>query len=425
MATVLLERYINVLTEKHIVFTILITSIMFLIFVTDLQYTTELYIGVLYLIVVMLSLWLPSATYTFFFAIFSTVLAAFGYFYSIYNISPMTYMYQPNFINLSMTLAAIWITTIIAIYIKGITISLKKHEIIHSAILDASIDPILMISKQGIIETASKTIARTFGWTAEEIVGKSFDSILTHQYKDKYNSIIIQQDNIVDSTLLGNTQEAICINRMHREFPCEISLNYIEIPELEESFFTAVLRDISIRKSYEQKLGWLSSHDDLTKIYNRRYFNIQIDKEWRRMLRSREPLALIILDIDYFKSYNDSLGHQIGDQCLIKIASCLQDSSRRAGDVVARYGGEEFVLLLPATDLDGAKTVGENIQRCISNLNIPHPNSQTSKKITVSLGIAAMIPLRGCSYERLIRFADQALYTAKQNGRNKFCVYQD
>lgn len=425
MATIQLERYANILTKKHIVFTILITSIMLLIFVTDLQYTTELYIGVLYLIVVMLSVWLPSTKYTFFFAIFSTVLAMLGFFYSVYNISPAAYMYQPNFINLSLTVAAIWITTVIAMYIKSITLALKTQQITHAAILDASIEPIVMINKDGIIATASKTIAKTFGWTAEEIIGKKFDSLLSHQYKDIYNSTIINHDNMLNSGLIGNTQEATCINRMRREFPCEISLNYIEIPELGESFFTAVLRDISVRKSYEQKLGWLSSHDDLTKIHNRRYFNTQIDKEWRRMLRSQEPLALIMLDIDHFKNYNDSLGHQIGDQCLLKIATCLQESSRRAGDIVARYGGEEFVLLLPATGLEGAKKVAENIQHYISKMNIMHPNSVTSKKVTVSLGIAVMVPLLGCSHERLIRFADQALYTAKQNGRNKFCVYKD
>jgi diguanylate cyclase (GGDEF)-like protein/PAS domain S-box-containing protein len=425
MSSVQLERHINILTEKHIVFTILITSIMLIIFVTDLQYSTELYIGVLYLIVVMLSLWLPSTTYTFFFAMFSTVLAGMGYFFSVYNISPLTYINQPNFINLAMTLAAIWITTVIAIYIKGISIALKKQQIIYSAILDASIDPIVIISKEGVIETASKTIARTFGWDVEEISGKKFDSLLTHQYKDKYNSIITQYDDMLGSELIGKTQEAMCINRMHREFFCEISLNYIQIPELKESFFTAVIRDISIRKSYEHKLGWLYAHDDLTKIYNRRYFNLQIDREWRRMLRSQQPLALILVDIDHFKSYNESLGHQIGDQCLIKIANCLNESSRRAGDTVARYGGEEFALLLPVTTLEGAKKVAESIQQSITHLNIPHPSSETSKKVSVSLGIAVMTPLRGCSYERLIRFADQALYTAKQNGRNKFCAHQE
>jgi len=420
-----LERYINVLTEKHIVFTILIVSIMLMIFVTDLQFTTELYIGALYLIVVMLSLWLPSTKYTFFFAIVSTVLVTIGHFYSIYYISPKLYLSRPNFVNLLMTVVAIWITTIIAMYIKRITVALKKQQIIYSAILETSIDPILIISNEGIIESASTTISKTFGWSANEIIGKHFDSLLTHQYKDKYNSIIVNHDNRLDSMLIGRTEEATCVNRMHREFPCEISLNYIEIPEFGESFFSAVLRDISTRKLYEQKLGWLSVHDDLTQLYNRRYFNTQIDKEWRRMLRSQEPLALIILDIDYFKNYNDSLGHQIGDQCLLKIASCLQDASRRAGDIVARYGGEEFVLMLPATTLDGAMKVAKNIQSRISALSIPHPNSSTSKKITVSLGIATMTPIQGCSYERLIRFADHALYAAKQSGRNKFCVYQD
>ncbi len=424
MTTVRLDKYINFLTEKHVVFTALITSIMFLIFVTDLQYTTELYIGVLYIVVVMLSLWLPNNKYTFFFAVFSTAFTMFGFFYSIYNISPTTYMYQPNLINLAMTLTAIWITTIIAMYIKNITMALKTHQIIYSAILDTSIDPILMISTKGIISKASRTITKTFGWDSEEIIGKNFDSLLTHQYKDIYKSIITTNDTS-DPALIGSTQEITCINRMRQEFPCEISLNYIHIPELGESFFTAVLRDISDRKSYVKKLGWLSSHDELTEIYNRRYFNIQIDKEWRRMLRSQEPLSLIILDIDDFKTYNKSLGHKTGDQCLRMIASCLEESTHRAGDIVARYGGEEFVLLMPATNLDGAKKIAEQVQELVSNMNIMHPSSSISKKVTVSMGVATMTPLRGCSYERLIRFADQALYAAKQNGRNKFYVYQD
>lgn len=425
MSTSRSDQYINFLTEKYLVFTILITSIMLLIFITDLRFTTQIYIGILYMIVVMLSLWLPNIKYTLFFATLSSILTIFGYFYSVYDISPKAYMSPINFINLSITITGIWISTIIAMYIKKITFTIKKNQIVNAAILDASIDPILMISTSGIIETASKTFSKTFGWAADDITGKKLDKLLTHQYKDKYQKIITNYNDLTDSVLIGNTQEVICVNRMNHEFPCEISLNYIYIPELKESFFTAILRDISTRKSFEQKLGWLSTHDDLTRIYNRRFFNEQLNTEWRRMLRSQEPLALIMVDIDHFKNYNDSLGHQIGDQCLLKVASCLQESSRRASDIVARYGGEEFVLLLPATSIDGAKQVAVNIQSRLSNLNIPHPNSGTSKKITISLGVAAMVPLLGCSQERLIRFANHALYTAKQHGRNKFYVYED
>ncbi len=143
------------------------------------------------------------------------------------------------------------------------------------------------------------------------------------------------------------------------------------------------------------------------------------------MLRNHDNLALIIIDVDFFKNYNDSLGHQAGDMCLQKIADCITDCCRRAGDLVARYGGEEFTVLLPCTDVAGAQQVAINIKHRISELNIAHPNSETAKTVTVSLGITAMVPLMGCSYERLIRFADQALYDAKQSGRNKFCTYQD
>ncbi len=420
-----LETYVGFLTQKSIVFTILIASIMLLIFVTDLQFTTELYIGVLYIIVVMLSLWLPGTGYTLAFASCSTLLAMCGYFWSIYNISPGTYFHLANIINLSMTISVIWITTVISMYIKRMSLALTKSDTVYKAILDTSIDPIFIINNNGVIESVSKTIESCLGWEPRDIKGKKFCSLLSNDYKDRFENLLVKHDNIEHSPLVGHITEAVAIHRIRKDFPCEISINYIGIPEIKESFFTIAMRDISMRKAYEEKLGWMSSHDELTKIYNRRYFNEQIDKEWKRMLRHHENLSLIILDVDYFKHYNDSLGHQAGDLCLAKIANCLADSSRRAGDLVARYGGEEFTVLLPGTDLQGAQQVANNIKNLVSNLNLTHPNSDVAKKVTVSMGVACMVPLMGCSYERLIRFADQALYEAKHGGRNKICIYQD
>lgn len=420
-----IEDYVSFLTQKSIVISILIASIMLVIFVTDLQFTTELYIGVLYIIVVMLSLWLPGTLYTLCFAACSTVLALFGYFYSIYNINPETYFHLANFINLTMTVSVIWITTLIAMYIKRMDVALRRSETEYKSILNASIDPIIVIGKKGTIESVSSTIESCLGWERKDIVGRKFSDLLAHEYKDQYDNLLSKRQNIDNSPLIGHINEAVALHRMRREFPCEISINYIDIPEIENSFFTVALRDISMRKAYEQKLGWMSTHDELTKINNRRYFNEHINKEWLRMLRNHDNLALIILDVDFFKNYNDSLGHQAGDLCLEKIAMCLKDSCRRAGDLVARYGGEEFTVLLPGTDLEGAQQVAQNIKSRISDLNLAHPNSSASKKVSVSMGVAAMIPLMGCSYERLIRFADQALYEAKANGRNKFCTYQE
>lgn len=420
-----LEDYVGFLTQKSIVFTILIASIMMVIFVTDLQFTTELYIGVLYIIVVMLSLWLPGTIYTLCFAATSTCLAIFGYFYSIYNINPATFFHVANFINLSLTISVIWITTLIAMYIKRMDLALRKSDTVYKAILDASIDPIVVIGKNGKIESVSNTIEACSGWEPNDIKGQNFCNLLANQYKDQYEDLLVKRNNIRNSPLIGHINEAVAMHRMNREFPCEISINYIDLPEIDNSFFTLSIRDISIRKAYEQKLGWMSSHDELTKINNRRYFNEQINKEWLRMLRNQESLALIILDVDYFKNYNDSLGHQAGDLCLEKIAGCLTEVCRRAGDLVARYGGEEFTILLPGTDLEGALQVANNLKSKVSALNLAHPNSSVSKKVSVSMGVSAMVPLMGCSYERLIRFADQALYQAKQSGRNKFCSYQE
>jgi diguanylate cyclase (GGDEF)-like protein/PAS domain S-box-containing protein len=425
MAQKKFDEYIGLFTNKTFVFTILIASIMLLIFVADLQFTAHLYIGVLYIIVVMLSLWLPGTFFTLSFACISTVLSAIGFFYSIYVISPGSYFHIENLINLALTISVIWITTIIAIYIKGISMALHKSETIYKSIMDTSIDPMVIIGKNGIIETASKTIENYFGWNAEEIKGKNFCNLLSPQSQEKYERLIMERENVNNSEMIGQINEAVAIHRMNREFPCEISLNFINIPEINESFFAIALRDISMRKAYEKKLGWISAHDELTKIYNRRHLNEQIDREWHRMLRTQDYLSLIILDVDYFKNYNDTLGHQAGDLCLQKIAICLNESCRRAGDLAARYGGDEFVVLLPNTNMEGAEQIANTIKTKIANLNLAHPNSAASKRVSVSMGVASMIPLMGCSYERLIRFADQALYEAKQAGRNKFCLYQD
>ncbi len=420
-----LSKYFTTLTQKSVVFSTLITSIMLMVFVADLQFTTEVYIGVLYIIVIMLSLWLPGTKYTFYFAAFCTILASYGYFYSIYNIAANTYFHMTNFINLTMTISAIWITTLIAIYIKNISLALTKSETIHKAILNTSIDPIVVMNLDGVIESVSKTIEKSFGWPAQDMVGKKFIQLLDGSYHDQYAKVLNGGDKIMQSPLIGHTNEAVGLHRMRRTFPCEVSINYIDIPEIDEPFFTAVLRDISIRKAYEQKMGWLSTHDELTKIYNRRFFNEQVDKEWRRLLRTQEYLSLIILDVDFFKNYNDALGHQTGDNCLKMIAGALEQNSHRSTDVVARYGGEEFIVLLPNTNQAGALQVAKNIQETIANLNIPHPNSSVMKKVTVSMGVASIIPTIGASYERLIRFADQALYEAKRQGRNRIQEHKE
>ncbi|WP_178381689.1 PAS domain S-box protein [[Phormidium ambiguum] IAM M-71] len=168
-----------------------------------------------------------------------------------------------------------------------------------------------------------------------------------------------------------------------------------------------------------EELKKLAIIDGLTQIANRRRFDEYLNLEWLRLRRERAKLSLILFDIDYFKLYNDTYGHLAGDDCLRQVAIAISDVSRRPADLFARYGGEEFAMILPYTDLSGATHLAEVIRLAIHCLKIPHHQSLVSNYITVSLGVACMIPSMELSPQDLINAADRALYTAKQEGRDR------
>lgn len=159
--------------------------------------------------------------------------------------------------------------------------------------------------------------------------------------------------------------------------------------------------------------------DGLTKVANRRRFDDYLAQEWKRLLREEQPLSLILCDVDYFKAYNDYYGHLAGDECLQQVAKAMDEYVKRPADLVARYGGEEFVVLLPNTSVNGARQVAENLQRQIQSLDIPHAKSPVKPYVTMSLGIASVIPRADLSLEDLIESADMVLYEAKRQGRDR------
>lgn len=190
------------------------------------------------------------------------------------------------------------------------------------------------------------------------------------------------------------------------------------------------IRDITTRKQMEiafqetnQKLEILANLDALTQVANRGCFNNRLQSEWERLGREKQPLSLILLDIDTFKSYNDCYGHLAGDNCLTRIGKTLQTVVHRPADLAARYGGEEFALLLPNTDLEGGIKIAQNIQQAIHSLAIPHEQSDVKNTLTVSLGIASLIPSLELEPDTLVAHADKALYQAKKQGRDRYCVY--
>ena len=169
-----------------------------------------------------------------------------------------------------------------------------------------------------------------------------------------------------------------------------------------------------------QRLKEMANQDGLTGVANRRFFDQSMAKEWARAIREKTPVAIGMVDIDRFKQFNDTYGHQKGDHCLRQVALALKRGVRRPADLVARYGGEEFVVLLPGTDLAGMDRVARKMQANVADLEIPHAASPTGR-VSFSMGIAAQVPDTDTPPESLIALADKALYQAKTNGRNQIC----
>ncbi|MHC8355567.1 diguanylate cyclase domain-containing protein [Pseudomonas sp. LB3P81] len=194
------------------------------------------------------------------------------------------------------------------------------------------------------------------------------------------------------------------------------------------SYMTLLQRDAAyraLRVSQQQLLDTnlvlqrLMNSDGLTGLSNRRHFDEYLELEWRRSMRDRTQLSLLMIDVDYFKSFNDSFGHLEGDEALRKVATAIRDVSARPSDLPARYGGEEFVLVLPNTSPVGARLVAEKLRQTVAGLRIPHIFPIEGSSLTISIGLSTMIPQPGSDSRQLILAADKGLYLAKNNGRNQ------
>jgi len=199
------------------------------------------------------------------------------------------------------------------------------------------------------------------------------------------------------------------------------AVDFIAAP-FQPAIFQARVRTHIALSSHKSLLQALADKDGLTEVYNRRYFENQARLELKRHNRQQQPLTLALLDIDYFKPYNDAYGHLQGDICLREVAQAIGAGSRRPGEFVARYGGEEFAVVLPNTNLQNAQKYGRWICERVLSLAIPHAHAGAVPFITVSAGIATVTPNTRTTLENLITTADSALYLAKASGRNQFKV---
>lgn len=194
------------------------------------------------------------------------------------------------------------------------------------------------------------------------------------------------------------------------------------------SYMTLLQRDAAyraLRVSQQQLLDTnlvlqrLMNSDGLTGLSNRRHFDEYLELEWRRAMRDQTQLSLLMIDVDFFKTYNDSFGHVEGDEALRKVAATIRDASSRPSDLPARYGGEEFALVLPNTSPGGARLVAEKLRMAVASLKIPHIAPTEGSSLTISIGLSTLTPVQGTDCRQLIMAADKGLYMAKHNGRNQ------
>ena len=272
---------------------------------------------------------------------------------------------------------------------------------------------------------ADAVIGKTFLELFPELNNTRFASAITAALKYGLTSLLSQSLNKFPLPLFGNPsnpgerlQQAIHVTPIEcqnvKQF-CLIQINDISL---------AVKKERLLREQAE-KLRGLAYIDGLTGIPNRRRMDEYLGDEFRRAARGNESISVIMADIDYFKQYNDNYGHQAGDFCLQRIANAIKANLRRPADLVARYGGEEFVIVLPGTPMDGAVALADDIRKNVESLSILHENSEVTGCVTLSLGVASVLPNSQLSENTLLSQADSALYQAKQKGRNRVVVYRE
>lgn len=253
---------------------------------------------------------------------------------------------------------------------------------------------------------------RTLAVTAEDLIGQEFQGVLSNPDDPQFLKM---------KDALTNNQDwngEMCLNNHSgAEIWFDISAQFEVKNDTHASEITLIAVDISDQKRIEQ----LSLTDSLTSLANRRHFDQVLNNEFRRMKRNKSLLSLLMIDVDFFKQFNDFYGHQEGDSCLQKISTMLTNCVKRPADLIARYGGEEFILLLPDANQAGALIVAQRILSNMEALQLEHQTSNISDRVTLSIGVATAQAANTYSAEDIIRIADQQLYKAKSAGRNTIC----
>tara|TARA_R110001592_G_scaffold363341_1_gene684445 strand:+ start:69463 stop:70416 length:954 start_codon:yes stop_codon:yes gene_type:complete len=311
------------------------------------------------------------------------------------------------------------------------------HKIFAANLVENLVTATFVLDPNGIVIIWNRACEKLTGLTAKEVVGT----------RDHWRAFYLKKRMcLADVLVQGRTDELARLYDIHAHPSIHASgykvENWCVMPRTRSRLYLTAdagpiydeqgqliavvqtIRDSTDYKKAQTALEELSVTDELTGLHNRRFFNEHLHLEWSRGLRSNEPLALVLLDIDYFKQYNDTYGHLSGDKCLQSVARILQHSLLRSSDVATRYGGEEFCLLLPNTTIDGALEVSKRIRSAMERMEILHKTSRISDLVTMSDGVACLTPSPEGIPTELVALADEALYNAKAQGRNQSAVIE-
>lgn len=283
-------------------------------------------------------------------------------------------------------------------------------------VVEQSADVICRISDSKFCYV-SPSASEVFGWDPQLLLGN--DGLWTI-YEDDWPIVaaIIERVNSGQQKQIVGQYRMICGDGAVKWVETTFRLEKIDEP----GEVTIVIRDIGERKRLEEELAAFALQDGLTGLANRRAFDQAFERTWRQTLRDGGEMALVLIDVDYFKQFNDLQGHQAGDDCLRAVTGSIRDLARRPSDLACRYGGEEIVVILGSTGLAPAIAIAEQMRAAVASLQIPHQGSACADHVTVSIGVAAAIARTGGSMnmpEGLLQAADHALYKAKNGGRNR------
>ncbi|MDH5694464.1 MAG: diguanylate cyclase [Gammaproteobacteria bacterium] len=303
-------------------------------------------------------------------------------------------------------------------------------------ILNNTFDGVIAIDQRGLVISFNYAAEKIFGMNSDEVIGKNIKTLMPETYSKHHDQFISNYATTSKPKIIGIGREVEGLRKNGDVFPMDLAVT--EVFSDHGRAFIGIVRDITDRKQKEneliqaqeklananEKLERMARTDPLTNVTNRRGFDEVIQFEFNRSLRQGFELTLMMVDIDYFKKYNDQYGHIEGDKCLISVAQTMKEHFKRSGEVVARYGGEEFAIVLPNVNAEQAIKTAVRLLQKIKNMKLEHADSPVSPYVSISIGIASIVPKTNeITLKDLMLFADQALYQAKEEGRGRAVLY--